>query len=161
MSPTLTGLQKMMNICEDYAKEHNLAFSTNVIPKKSKTKCVAFLKKQRILTPIKLNGNNLPWINAPETVVHLGTTIDNSFKGLTSDIMQKRARYIQRNNQIIQEFYFAFPETKFHLNNIYNMSLYGSPLWDLFSDAAHSLESTYNRSIKINWNIPVFIYILS
>ena len=34
------------------------------------------------------------------------------------------------------------------------MSLYGAPLWDLFSDAANSLEATYNRSIKIMWNVP-------
>ena len=57
MSPTLTGLQKMMDICEEFSQEHNL--STYVIPKKSKTKCVAFLNKPRALNPIKLNGNNL------------------------------------------------------------------------------------------------------
>ena len=60
MSPTLEGLQKMMSICEEFAKEHNLSFSTNVNPKKSKTKCVAFLKTPRPLSTIKLNGNNLP-----------------------------------------------------------------------------------------------------
>ena len=26
---TLDGLQKMLHICEDYAKDHNLRFSTN------------------------------------------------------------------------------------------------------------------------------------
>ena len=47
------------------------------------------------------------------------------------------------------------PETKSHLNSIYNMSLYGAPLWDLFSDAIKSLEYTYNRSIKLMWNLPL------
>ena len=68
---------------------------------------------------------------------------------------QKRARYIQRNNEIIQEFYFAHPETKCHLNNIYNMSFYGSPLWDLFSDTFSNIEFTYNRSIKMMWDLPL------
>ena len=125
---TFEGLQTMMKICEEFAVEHNLSFSTNVNPKKSKTKCVAFLKKPRALSPIKLNGNNLPWIDSPDTVVHLGMSIDNSFNGLSADIKQKRARYIQRNNEILQEFYFANTETKCHLNNVYNMSFYGAPL---------------------------------
>ena len=29
LSPTFDGLQNMLNICEQYAKEHNLSFSTN------------------------------------------------------------------------------------------------------------------------------------
>ena len=36
--PTLDGLQEMLKTCEDYAKEHNLYFSTDPNPKKSKTK---------------------------------------------------------------------------------------------------------------------------
>ena len=59
MSPSLSGLQKMMKMCEQFVKEHNLQFSTNPIVKKSKTKCVAFLKTPRILMPIQLNRNNL------------------------------------------------------------------------------------------------------
>ena len=35
MSPTLDGLQKMLQVCEHYAKDHNVRFSTNSNPKKS------------------------------------------------------------------------------------------------------------------------------
>ena len=118
MSPTLPGLQMMMKTCEKFAKEHNLQFSTNENPQKSKTKCLAYLIKPRNLKPIKLNGNNLPWMNFPDTVKHLGTTIDNSHNGLSSDILQKRAKFIQGNNELLQEFHFADPETKCHLNNV-------------------------------------------
>ena len=44
LSPTLGGLQEMIDICSDYAGKHNLSFSTNENPNKSKTKCIAFLK---------------------------------------------------------------------------------------------------------------------
>ena len=37
MSPTLDGLQEMLDTCEEYANEHNLTFSTNDNPNKSKT----------------------------------------------------------------------------------------------------------------------------
>ena len=35
------------------------------------------------------------------------------------------------------------------------MSLYGSPLWDLFSNPVDSLEKTYNRSVRMMLNIPL------
>ena len=36
LSPSLDGLQEMLITCEDYAKEHNLKFSTDQCPKKAK-----------------------------------------------------------------------------------------------------------------------------
>ena len=67
----------------------------------------------------------------------------------------KRAIFIQRNIELNQEFRFADPETKYHLNNIYNMSFYGSSLWDLFGDEIDSLLKTFNKSIRILWDIPL------
>ena len=75
------------------AIEHNLQFSTYENPQKSKT------KNKRNLDPIKLNDKNLPWIEFPDTVLHLGTTIDNGNLGMSSDILKKRATFIQRNNE--------------------------------------------------------------
>ena len=37
------GLQKMLQVCETYAKEHNLVFSTDPVPAKSKSKCLYFV----------------------------------------------------------------------------------------------------------------------
>ena len=46
MSPSLDGLQKMLKTCQRYTIAHNLKFSTDPNPKKSKTKCcMAFLQK--------------------------------------------------------------------------------------------------------------------
>ena len=75
LSPTLDGLQGMLNTCADYASEHNLTFSTNEDPKKSKTKCMAFLHKQRYLKEITLCGKKLPSV---EYVKHLGNTLVNN-----------------------------------------------------------------------------------
>ena len=115
MSPALSGLQKMMTICKQFVKEHNLQFSTNPIVKKSKTKCVAFLKTHRILKPIQHKGNNLPWIDSPETVVHLGNTIINDGNLLSKDVKIERAKYINRNGELNQKFYFTYPETSLKL----------------------------------------------
>ena len=48
ISPTLDGLQDMLLICEKYADKHNLKFSTDPNPLKSKTKCMAFFEERKI-----------------------------------------------------------------------------------------------------------------
>ena len=72
LSPTLDGLQEMIHTCSTYAKNHNLSFSTHHNPRKSKTKCMAFLKKKRDLNKLVLHDKELPWVNS---VKHLGTTL--------------------------------------------------------------------------------------
>ena len=48
MCPTLDGLQKMLKVCESYAESHNLCFSTDPSPMRSKTKCMAFQERKEI-----------------------------------------------------------------------------------------------------------------
>ena len=73
----------MLDTCEEYANEHNLTFRTNDIPNKSKTKCMAFLKKKRTLKNMTLCGKKLPWV---ESAKHLGNTIVNNIDGMSRDI---------------------------------------------------------------------------
>ena len=54
LSPTIDGLQEMVKTCEEYATEHNLSFSTHPEANRCKTKCLAFLKKDRQLKKITL-----------------------------------------------------------------------------------------------------------
>ena len=46
MSASRSGLQAMVEICEVFARESHLKFSTDPEPKKSKTKCLIFSKKR-------------------------------------------------------------------------------------------------------------------
>ena len=140
MSPTLDGLQKMLQVCEHYAKDHNLRFSTNSNPKKSKTKYMAFLQKKRDLNKLKLCGDLLPWV---VTGKHLGTRIENNPGDiLNQDMKEKRAQYIQRNNELMQEFSFAHSSTKCNINTIFNSHFTGSVLWDLFGREAEYFMSS-------------------
>ena len=88
LSPSLDGLQEMINTCDEYAKEHNLTFSTNENVNKSKTKCMAFLKKKRSLNNLKLRGHNLPWVSY---VKHLGCKIENTPDGMKQDLRGKKS----------------------------------------------------------------------
>ena len=119
----------MLRTCEEYAKEHNLVFSTDPSPIKSKTKCIAYLKTERYLRKLQLCGNDLPWVDSCK---HLGNKFENKMDGMKQDLLEKRARYISRNMELIQEFSFAHPDTKLKVNQIYNYHFTGSPLWNLF-----------------------------
>ena len=98
-----------------------------------------------------MNGDDLPWVS---TAKHLGTRIENSYKGVTKDLMEKRATFINRNNELVQEFRFAHPLTIIRTNNIFNTSMYGCVLWDLFSKEAERLEKTWNVSQRLMLGLP-------
>ena len=151
IAPSLTALQEMLSICESYAEEHNLKFSTDKNPSKSKTKCLAFQRKPQDLPQLTLCGNQLPWVSSGK---HLGNQIENRINGQKADIKIKRANYIGKNNELLQEFFFSHPKTKVHLNSIYNSHLTGSCLWDLFSPEAVMMENTWNTSIRLMYDLP-------
>ena len=151
LAPSLSALQDMLTTCEEYAASHNLQFSTDPDPVKCKTKLMAFLKKPRDLPGLMLCGTPLPWVSQ---LKHLGNTISNKMDGNQLDIKVKAAKYIDKNNSILQEFYFAHPETKVKLNNIYNGHWTGSQLWRLGCEELVKLEGTYNRSVKIMYDLP-------
>ncbi len=152
LSPALDGLQNMVDTCSQYAKKYHLVFSTNENPAKSKTKCMAFLRNERKLRNIKLNDKDLPWITS---IKHLGSTIKNNFDcNMKQDISEKRAAYIAKNNELNQEFHYADPNTKIWLNNVFNSSFYGAPLWDLFDRDFEKLEKSWNVSQRIMLTLP-------
>jgi hypothetical protein len=94
----------------------------------------------------------LPWVKAGK---HLGNNITNSCDGMKQDIKIKRAAFIDKNNELNQEFAFAHPLTKVKMNNIFNFHFTGSPLWDLFSREAIMLENTWNTAVRIMFDIPL------
>ena len=151
LAPSLSALQDILKTCEEYALSHNLKFSTDPNPKLCKTKCMAFLFKPRDLPSLHLCGNPLPWV---DRLKHLGTMVSNQIDGCQVDIQMKRAKYIDRNNSIFQEFSFAHPSSKLKLNTIYNTHFSGSEVWKLFSPGITSFEGSFNKSIKIMCNLP-------
>ena len=146
MSPSMDGLQEMLKVCETYADTHNLKFSTNANPSKSKTKCMAYMFKERDLREMVLCGNKLPWVDKGK---HLGMRIDAKKDNLlTKDIMEKRARYIQNCNELVQEFSYTSCRTKAYINRVFNSHVYGSVLWNLHGKEANMLYNTWSTSIR-------------
>ena len=74
---------------------------------------------------------------------------------MAKDIKIKRAGYITKNCELIQEFMFAHPKTRFQTNLIFNSHFTGSPIWDLFSPDAIRLENTWNVSFRRMFDLPM------
>ena len=146
LSANRSGLQSLVNICQQFASERNLKFGTNTDPSKSKTKCMVFSKKRSSVdpAPITLDGKNLPWV---KKINHLGNILecDNSMK---TDIIQKRGQFIGRVNSLFQEFHYTSPEIMFQLVNTYASSFYGSQLWNLRSNEAEKLFNSWNVTVR-------------
>ena len=70
------------------------------------------MKKKINLPPMILCGDNLPWVTEG---MHLGHLVTDSYDGMKGDVMLKRGQYIQKNCEIIQEFNFCHPHTKFKI----------------------------------------------
>ena len=151
LAPSLDSLEDMLRTCEEYAAAHNLRFSTDPNPEKCKTKLMAFLRKPRELPNLSLCGTPLPWVNK---IKHLGNMVSNIIDGGQLDMRVKIARYIDKNNTLCQELFFAHPQSKLKINTIYNSHFSGSQLWKFGSREMDKLESMYNKSIKIMFDLP-------
>ena len=93
-----------------------------------------------------LCNNDLPWVHSGK---HLGTRINNTPENmLGQDIREKRAQYIQRNNELMREFSFACPRTKLRINQIFNSHFTGSVLWNLASKEVEMIHNTWSTSIR-------------
>ena len=65
LAPFREAIQEMLDTCHTYAKDHNLKFSTDPLPEKSKTKCLIFSSKKLNENPekMKLGDDKLPWVD--------------------------------------------------------------------------------------------------
>ena len=138
LSASRSGLQTMVDICQEFVAGKNLKFGTSPDPDKSKTKCIVFSKVKRDwqnLLPVKLNEDPLPWVNQ---LKHLGNTLQND-NSMSKDVLQKRGKFIGKINSLLQEFHFADPVILTKLVNIYATSFYGSGTWNIYSAECEKL----------------------
>ena len=70
------------------------------------------------------------------------------------DMKVKSAKYVDKSNTICQEFYFTHPFTKVTMNEIYNGHFTGSQLWKIDSPEYVKVLSTFNKSVKIMFDLP-------
>jgi hypothetical protein len=153
LAPNREVLQSMLVVCQNYAREHNLVFSTDPVPSKSKTKCVYFcgrIGQVKYPAPVQLEGEDLPWVEHAE---HLGHTLHQSVT-MHKDCNRARASFIDRSVDVRQQFYFAPPDLTLQMVQVLCSDGYGSMLWNLQSDPAESFFKSWNTCVKLVHDVP-------
>ena len=159
LAPSRSAMVAMLATCEDYARRHNITFSTDDDPKKSKTKVIYMngnMENTMYPAPLKLNGKDLPYV---KTATHLGHELSQACN-LEFDMKVRRAQYIDRTTDIRDSFEFAHPEQKLKAINVYCGDNYGTMIWPLDSDSAGKYFRCWNRCVKLCWDVPESTHIL-
>ena len=146
-------MRAMLSKCEVYAADHNIMFSTDPDPRKSKTKCIYVVGKEKNLpkpAPLILCGRELPWVS---TATHLGHELHESGE-MEHDACVKRSVFIRQSVEIREAFYFASPVEILSALKVYCSSHYGCMLWNLGGDKAGQLFNAWNTAIKLTWGVP-------
>ena len=162
MAPSRDVLQNMLKVCEDYANAHNLVFSTDPVPSKSKTKCMYFCGRQgkrvKYPDPLILEGKELPWVEVAE---HLGHTL-HQVCTMDKDCQRARNKYLRSFTDLKEELYFSSPIQLLKAAQIYCSDAYGAMLWDLSSSSSEQFFKTWNACVKTAFRLPrnTFTYLI-
>ena len=152
LAPSRTAMVRMLKVCEQYAEDHNLLFSTDPNPNKSKSKCLYMCGYEDPVYPLPLQlcGQDLPWV---KHAVHLGHEL-HQHCSMDYDVNIKRAQYIETAMEIQETFHFARPQEILRATQVYGGHWYGSMLWDLYSEKVGQVFRSWNTSVKTAWGVP-------
>ena len=110
-------------------------------------------KNKKLAENLKKNAFLNACINNNEDIFKLirkeratTTSVPTTMDGVSMDIENQ---YINRANELNQEFYFADMLTRIKINNIFNMSFYWSQIWDLFNQESERVEKTWNTLQRV------------
>ena len=148
LCPTLSGIEYMLQICEEYADEHRILFNAK------KSKLLTFKSScHSTITENMLHMKNGVPIETVNECKHLGSTVhtDISNKSIGNAIND----IFMRTNNLMSDFSHCNSSTLSILHNTYCMSIYGSQLWR-YNDNK-SVEKFYiawRKTIRRIWHIP-------
>ena len=148
VAPSRKGLQRLIDICSDYAVKHDILYNT------SKTVCMIVpSKKHKCSTDINfvLNGNVLSMVN---TYKYLGCNISCD---LTDDVdIQRQRRSLLINvNRIVREFAHCTDPVKIRLFKTFCTNMYCSHLWSNYKKSTLSkIRVTYNNALRKLLRLP-------
>ena len=153
LAPSRETMAKMLDVCERYALNHNLEFSTDPVPAKSKSKCLYMCGKKANVTypaPLYLKGTPLPWV---KTATHLGHELHQDCN-MEHDVKVKRAQFINNCVEIRDIFSFAEPGEILRAVRVYAGHHYGSMLWDLDGEMCGQYCRSWSTCVKLTHSVP-------
>ena len=153
LSPTRSGMEAMLAVCEKYAAAHNISFSVDANPAKSKTKMLYVcgdMEYAAYPAQIMFCGRLLPYV---KTALHLGHTLaqDGTMK---QDAKIRRAQYIDRTTDIRDMFHFAKADQMLAAVDKYAGDHYGLMLHNLYDESSEKYFRCWGTLTKLCWDVP-------
>ena len=143
--PSADGLQKMLNLCDEFGQQYGMAFN----PKKSM--CVKFTRqKSHSLPAVRLSGNLLQWV---QDVKHLGNYISYNLKE-NYEVKMKKCDLVGRVNMFIASFGDIPENALVKLFNVQCCHFYGSQAWNFCDQSVDSFHKLYNRCVRRLLRLP-------
>ena len=131
LSPTVRGLQLLINTCEKFPTKHNVTFNSR------KTVCTYFGSRNIIACrEASLNSVKIPW---QTSVKHLGNYLNYDLSD-EIDIGKKRGDFIAAVNRLNSVFSTVQSEVKLSLLQTYCTAWYGCQAWQLGTTLADKMN---------------------
>ena len=153
LAPTRSAMVAMLAVCEKYATDHNIVYSTDPNPKLSKTKVLYMcgsMTCRNYPAPVQLNGRDLPYVT---TAAHLGNELTQACT-MEQDCKIKRAEYIDKTVNIRETFSFAEPSQILQAIEKYCGDHYGAMLWPLDGEMTGQYFRCWSTCVKLVWDVP-------
>ena len=143
LSPTLYGLDQMINVCEQFSKDYDIMFNP------SKCKLLAFGNDEDV--SVYMNDSKVTQVSSEP---HLGFQIGASHKVDSANIDIAVQNIYGRINLLLRQFGKACCDVKYYLFKSYCMSLYGCPLFCFASKHISKLYVCWRKCIRRLFDLP-------
>ena len=137
MAPSVKGLQNLINICTNYAEEHEIVFNS------SKTVCLCISAKSykpKHLPTVYLNKAHLKNVSSFK---YLGFVISEDFNDSTDVKKQNRSLYTKAN-MLLAKFSHCTPLFQSYCENMYCSHLW----WNYGREICKRIEVAYNNCFR-------------
>ena len=141
ISPSLQGLNEMLQVCENFAKTYHLTFNSE------KTQFIVFRRKP-VEKPLSILFNQTI-VREQQSVIHLGHMI---YQSRNSDIDRILGSYYKQYNLFRSKFGHVPSVIQSQLHKTYCSSFYGSVLLPLSETIR--LQVAWRKSLRQVWRIP-------
>ena len=147
LSPSVYGLQKLLQICEDFGNEYSVKYNAK------KTVCICYGISDSSVCDIRrlrINGTHIIWQTRVKYLgnIHVSDMSDNY------DIDYKKGVYISAVNKVNHQFSLAPSRVKAFLLQTYCSAWYGSQTWPLHTAAVKRFNTQWNKAVRKTMNIP-------
>ena len=147
LSFSLAGMQKLLDICDQYSNDHDLIYNSK------KFMCMCFTPKSCKSYECKLSLNQES-LSCVREARYLGVVLQLS--GTDKDVYRQMRKYYAGINSLIRRFYACSYDVKCYLFRSYISNMYCGQLW--FNSTTYCLNKqrvSYNNSCRRLLRLPM------